>query len=199
MNTLRRIKSCHFNPTFLHGNIDTLLALHLHRDGDTFLRRDVLETSDNQHHGEETSLGLIYLTYLLTVVAPRMILQVCNPALHVLDSLTLLLVCRVYDGVAARKREMGGQFSPQFYQFLFSPRIKGRHALGLDLSLECIFEDSLTLGVLHLVTVFAEAGHLLHHAHHLVLDLTVAVSDQTSLLQPPLLGDSPDPSPGSLL
>ena len=32
-----------------------------------------------------------------------MVLQVGNPALHVLDSPTLPLVCRVYDGVTARR------------------------------------------------------------------------------------------------
>ena len=31
--------------TFLDGNIDTLLSLHLDRDGDALLCRDVLQTS----------------------------------------------------------------------------------------------------------------------------------------------------------
>ena len=43
--------------TFLYGNIDALLSLHLDRDGDAFLRGDVLETSEPQHHGGETSFG----------------------------------------------------------------------------------------------------------------------------------------------
>ena len=75
---------------------------------------------------------------------------------------------------------------PQLYISL-SPRVKGRHALSLYLCLEGIFEDSFTPGVLHPVAMFAEAGHLLHQAHHLVHHLTLALLDEAPPLHSPLL------------
>ena len=46
--------------------------------------------------------------------------------------------------------------------------------MSLHLGLERILEDCLALGVLHLVTMLGEAGHLLDYADCLILDDAVA-------------------------
>ena len=80
-------RSCHGDVlTLLDGNVDALLALHLDWDRDTLLGGDVLAD-------------------LLALVVAGPVLQVGDPALQVLDTLTLLSVGRLYDCVTAgRKR-----------------------------------------------------------------------------------------------
>ena len=48
------------------------------------------------------------------------------------------------------------------------PGVKRGHTLSLHLGFEGVFEDGLALGVLDLVAVLAEGGHLLDHADRLV-------------------------------
>ena len=80
-----RVVGCDWNCVAgLSWNVDTFLTLYLDWDRHTLLSGDVLAD-------------------LLTVVIPVPGLQVGNPALHVLDTLTLLLVGRLYDSVTARR------------------------------------------------------------------------------------------------
>ena len=54
------------------------------------------------------------------------------------------------------------------------PCVKRCYTLSFHFCLEGILVNSLALSVLHLVAVLAEAGHLLDHAHCLILDLAAA-------------------------
>ena len=118
--------------------------------------------SFNLHWHRDTLLSGDVLTDLLALVVAIFALKVDDTAFYINNGLALLLI---------------GSF-----QGVITTCVKSCHALGLNLSCEGVLVDGLTLGVLHLLAVFGETGHLLHNCHRFVSDLTAAVWGVASAL-----------------